>query len=407
MNPSANPDSIARRVRGSIWRMVDRSDTGCRLIAPIKEAPTRLGELVAIKEGEHWMLAVVRRMQRQQVDEVTVGVEIIAKRIVRVLMRSWMAPVDTSQARRRAAVLRHLSARRIGANRQNAQRSLIGPDDRFAPGGMVELDTGNARYLIRFSQTLERQAGWSVGAVQRGAQALGLDRAAVASLAARNPLESAPLPARDPPLLTQRARIGEDCARHPSADADQRLIHRRQLPTPFEEKQWNVVRSSSTPACAGILAAGTAPAFAQGRPKSSGASRRAFPRASTRSSARAETICQARSRRRPSGKFQIQVFAGGEIVPAFGVVDAVQNGTVECGHTAPYYFFGKDPTFAFGCAIPFGMNHRQQNAWMYHGGGMELMREFSRTTTSSTSRPATPARRWAAGSARRSRPSPT
>src|SRR6185295_5575649 len=54
----------------------------------------------------------------------------------------------------------------------------------------------------------------------------------------------------------------------------------------------------------------------------------------------------------------------------------VQNGTVECCHTAPYYFFGKDPTFAFACAIPFGMNVRQQNAWMYHGGGLALMREF-------------------------------
>jgi len=76
------------------------------------------------------------------------------------------------------------------------------------------------------------------------------------------------------------------------------------------------------------------------------------------------------------GKFNIKVFAGGEIVPPFSVVDAVQNATVECCHTAPYYFFGKDPTFAFACAIPFGMNGRQQNAWMYHGGGLELMREF-------------------------------
>ena len=77
-----------------------------------------------------------------------------------------------------------------------------------------------------------------------------------------------------------------------------------------------------------------------------------------------------------NGKFQIQVFAAGEIVPAFQVVDAVQNATVQCCHTAPYYFFGKDPTFAFSCAIPFGLNGRQQNAWMYHGGGLELMREF-------------------------------
>jgi len=77
-----------------------------------------------------------------------------------------------------------------------------------------------------------------------------------------------------------------------------------------------------------------------------------------------------------NNKFQIQVFAGGEIVPPFGVVDAVQNATVQCCHTAPYYFFGKDPTFAFGCAIPFGMNARQQNAWMMHGGGRALYNEF-------------------------------
>src|SRR5437660_1649016 len=76
------------------------------------------------------------------------------------------------------------------------------------------------------------------------------------------------------------------------------------------------------------------------------------------------------------GKFNIKVFAAGEIVGGLQVLDAVQNGTVECGHTATYYYFGKDPTFAFSCAIPFGLNCRQQNAWMYHGGGLELMREF-------------------------------
>ena len=76
------------------------------------------------------------------------------------------------------------------------------------------------------------------------------------------------------------------------------------------------------------------------------------------------------------GKFQIQVFAAGEIVPGLQIVDAVQNGSVECGHTASYYYFGKDPTFAFGTAVPFGMNCRQMNAWMYHGGGIDLMNEF-------------------------------
>jgi TRAP-type mannitol/chloroaromatic compound transport system substrate-binding protein len=76
------------------------------------------------------------------------------------------------------------------------------------------------------------------------------------------------------------------------------------------------------------------------------------------------------------GKFNIKVFAAGEIVGGLQVLDAVQNATVECGHTATYYYFGKDPTFAFACAIPFGLNARQQNAWMYHGGGLDLMREF-------------------------------
>ena len=76
------------------------------------------------------------------------------------------------------------------------------------------------------------------------------------------------------------------------------------------------------------------------------------------------------------GKFQIQVFAGGEIVPGLQAADAVTNGTVEMCHTAPYYYVGKDPTFAFATSVPFGLNSRQQNAWFYHGGGMDLMNEF-------------------------------
>ena len=75
-------------------------------------------------------------------------------------------------------------------------------------------------------------------------------------------------------------------------------------------------------------------------------------------------------------KFKIRVFAAGEIVPGLQVVDAVQNGTVEMGHTASYYYFGKDPTFAFDTAIPFGLNTRQMNAWVYYGGGETLLNEF-------------------------------
>ena len=76
------------------------------------------------------------------------------------------------------------------------------------------------------------------------------------------------------------------------------------------------------------------------------------------------------------GKFQIRMFAAGELVPGLAVADAVQGGTVECAHTASYYFVGKDPTFAFDGAIPFGMNMRQINAWLQAGGGRELLAPF-------------------------------
>ena len=76
------------------------------------------------------------------------------------------------------------------------------------------------------------------------------------------------------------------------------------------------------------------------------------------------------------GKFQISLFAAGEIVPTAGVLDAVKDGTVEMGHAASYWYIGKDPALAFDTALPFGLNSRQQSAWMFDGGGLELMREF-------------------------------
>jgi len=76
------------------------------------------------------------------------------------------------------------------------------------------------------------------------------------------------------------------------------------------------------------------------------------------------------------GNFEITIFASGEIVPGLQALDAVQSATVEMCHTAPYYYVGKDPTFAFGTAVPFGLNCRQQNAWLYQGGGHQLMNDF-------------------------------
>ena len=126
------------------------------------------------------------------------------------------------------------------------------------------------------------------------------------------------------------------------------------------------------------LAAGAvaAPAIGQGtQPEVKWRLASSFPKSLDTIFGAAEVISK-RCASATNGKFQIQVFAAGEIVPGLQVLDAVQNATVQCCHTAPYYFFGKDPTFAFACAIPFGLNTRQQNAWMYHGGGLELLREF-------------------------------
>ncbi|MFC4161499.1 TRAP transporter substrate-binding protein [Chitinimonas lacunae] len=78
------------------------------------------------------------------------------------------------------------------------------------------------------------------------------------------------------------------------------------------------------------------------------------------------------------GKFQIKVYAAGEIVPGLQALDAVQQGTVQLCHTAGYYYVGKNKAFAFDAALPFGLTSRQQAAWMYFGGGMQLMRDFYR-----------------------------
>jgi TRAP-type mannitol/chloroaromatic compound transport system substrate-binding protein len=125
---------------------------------------------------------------------------------------------------------------------------------------------------------------------------------------------------------------------------------------------------------AGVLAAGIAPAVhAQAAIRWRLAS--SFPKSLDTIFGAADTFAKA-VKDMSGGKFEVSVHAAGELMPAFGVVDGVQQGTVECAHTAPYYFFGKDETFALGCAIPFGLNSRQMTAWMYEGNGMKLMREF-------------------------------
>lgn len=77
-----------------------------------------------------------------------------------------------------------------------------------------------------------------------------------------------------------------------------------------------------------------------------------------------------------SGKFVITPRAAGELAPGTQVLDVVSEGAVQCGHTASYYYVGKSPVTAFGTALPFGLTAQQQNAWLYEGGGLELLQQF-------------------------------
>ena len=129
----------------------------------------------------------------------------------------------------------------------------------------------------------------------------------------------------------------------------------------------------------GIGAAGAAtlaaPAIAQSMPEIKWRMTSSWPKSLDTLYGGAEVMAKAVAEA-TDNKFQIQIFAAGEIVPGLQVLDAVQNGTVEMGHTASYYYFGKDPTFAFGTAVPFGPNQRLNQAWYMLGGGRELINEF-------------------------------
>jgi TRAP-type mannitol/chloroaromatic compound transport system substrate-binding protein len=117
------------------------------------------------------------------------------------------------------------------------------------------------------------------------------------------------------------------------------------------------------------------PAIAQSMPEIKWRLSSGFPKSLDTLYGGAEVIAKYVSEA-TDGRFQIQPFASGEIVGTFQLADAIGNGTIEMGQTASYYYVGKDPTFAFPTAIPWGLNPRQENAWMYHGGGIELMNEF-------------------------------
>ena len=137
-------------------------------------------------------------------------------------------------------------------------------------------------------------------------------------------------------------------------------------------------RSFLSKAGTGAAVGGTilgAPAIVRAQPQIRWRLASSFPKSLDTIYGTAETVSK-RVAAITGGKFQISVHPGGELVPALSVLDGVQNGTVEIGHTAMYYYFGKDPTYAFGTAVPFGLNYRQFNAWWHHGGGDAIYNEF-------------------------------
>jgi TRAP-type mannitol/chloroaromatic compound transport system substrate-binding protein len=132
---------------------------------------------------------------------------------------------------------------------------------------------------------------------------------------------------------------------------------------------------SSTGLATAATATLAAPAIAETAPELRWRLTSSFPKSLDTIFGAAETFAKSVAEA-TDGKFQIQAFPAGEIVPGLQAADKVTDGTVEMCHTASYYYWGKDPTWAFGTAVPFGLNARQQNAWMYYGGGVDLMNEF-------------------------------
>jgi TRAP-type mannitol/chloroaromatic compound transport system substrate-binding protein len=131
-----------------------------------------------------------------------------------------------------------------------------------------------------------------------------------------------------------------------------------------------------TSAAVGAAATGlAAPAIAQENPAVSWRLTSGFPKSLDTIYGAAETFAKAVADM-TGGQFQIQPFPAGEIVPMPEAADTVGAGTVEMTHTASYYYWGKDPAFALGTAVPFGLNARGINAWYYHGGGIDMMNTF-------------------------------
>ncbi len=145
-------------------------------------------------------------------------------------------------------------------------------------------------------------------------------------------------------------------------------------------KRRQFVRKASLAAAGGAVISGCSGGESEGgaaaiqtRPRVNWRLTSSFPRSLDTIFGAAEVLAN-RVSEITAGRFTIRVFPGGELVPATQVLETVQKGTVQMGHTASYYFTGLNPALAFDCTVPFGLNARQFAAWMYYGEGLELTR---------------------------------
>src|SRR5215472_1395707 len=174
------------------------------------------------------------------------------------------------------------------------------------------------------------------------------------------------------PSVLSPARITLRCARITPAERQFRASGNTPTRRYVKMKRRDFLKISATGAAMSAVAS---PAIAQSSPEIKWRMTSSFPKSLDTIYGASEVFAKYVADM-TDNRFQIQVFAGGEIVPGLQALDATSNGTVEMSHTVSYYYVGKDPTFAIYASVPFGLNARQQNSWWYQGGGMELGNEF-------------------------------
>ena len=136
-------------------------------------------------------------------------------------------------------------------------------------------------------------------------------------------------------------------------------------------KRRNFLQGAGLAAAAGTVAS---PVIAQAMPEIRWRLTSSFPKSLDTIFGTAQTFARYMAEA-TDNKFQIQIFAPGEIVGGLQALDAVQSGAVECAHTPVYFYAGKEPALGLGTGVPFSLNARQHHSWWHFGGGKEVINE--------------------------------